>query len=130
MNKLLATLIFLSPLVAAAQHQKDLTDSTQFRYGLPVSNDDTTKQVRSDEDPANQWVPMRPSEIPKKLRRALDRKDIYRGWERGEIFFDKRINRYLLRMRNGNAITTYGLTADGSSVSFTEEDIVPPDSIE
>lgn len=130
MKNFVAILIVLSPIFAVAQHQKDLTDSTQFRYGLPVSNDDTTKQVRSDQDPANHWVAVRSSEIPKKLRRTLDRKDIYEGWERGEIFYDKSINRYLLRMRNGNAITTYGLTADGSSVSFTEEDVVTPDSLD
>ena len=130
MKKLVLILLFLVPIAAVAQHQKDLTDSTEFRYGLPVSNDDTTKQVRSDQDPANQWLAVPASQIPKKLRRALERNDVYEGWERGNIFFDKAINQYLVRIRNGNAITTYGFAADGSSVSFTEEDIVPADSVQ
>lgn len=118
----------IGPFFAQAQ-QKDLTDSTEFRYGLPVSNDDTTKRVRSDLDPANQWLTVEQSKIPKKLRRILNRKDIYEGWEQGDLFFDKSINRYLLRMHDGNVVRTYGLAADGSPVSFTEEKIVAEDSI-
>lgn len=129
MKDYLVLLVFLLPMIAAAQ-QKDITDSTEFRYGLPISNDDTTKQVRSDQDPANQWIAVSASQIPKKLRRTLDRHDVYDGWEKGKIFFDRSINQYLLRMRNGNAITTYGFAADGSSVSFTEENIVTDDSID
>lgn len=116
-------------MLAVAQ-QKDLTDSTEFRFGLPVSNDDTVKQVRFDLDPANQWIVVTPSDVPNKLRNVLDRKEIYDGWEKGEIFYDKSIDRYLLRMKNGNAITTYGFATDGSSVSFTEENIVTVDSID
>lgn len=129
MLKAVFLIVFLLPVLAVAQ-QKDLTDSTEFRFGLPISNDDTTKQVRSDQDPANQWVAVPPSGLPRKLKRALDRNEVYEGWENGKIFFDKSINQYLLRMRNGNAITTYGLAADGSPVSFTEENIISVDSIE
>lgn len=126
MKILLPILLFLPALVFA--QQKDLTDSTEFRFGLPVSNDDTTQRVRSDQDPANQWIAVDGSSLPKKLKRALDRNEIYEGWEKGELFFDKRINRYLLRMREGNAIRTYGLAADGSATSFTEEEILSADS--
>ena len=129
MKRILLAALFFSPILAFAQ-QKDLTDSTEFRYGLPVSNDDTTKRVRSDQDPANQWVAVPASAVPKELKRALERNDVYKGWEQGKVYFDKSINQYLLRMRNGNAITTYGFAADGSSVSFTEENIVSPDSID
>lgn len=109
--------------------QKDLTDSTEFRFGLPISDDDTVKHVRSDQDPANQWIAVSGAAIPEKLRRTLDKNEIYRGWEKGKLFFDKSINQYLLRMREGNAVRTYGLAADGSPVSFTEENIVSEDSI-
>ncbi len=126
--KYLFLIVLFLPMLAVAQ-QKDLTDSTEFRYGLPVSNDDTTKRVRSDQDPANQWVEVPGSGIPRKLKRALERNDVYEGWEKGKIFYDKSINQYLLRIRNGNAVTTYGFAADGSSVSFTEENIVSVDSV-
>jgi hypothetical protein len=128
MMKYLFLIVLFLPMLAVAQ-QKDLTDSTEFRYGLPVSNDDTTKRVRSDQDPANQWVEVPGSGIPRKLKRALERNDVYEGWEKGKIFYDKSINQYLLRIRNGNAVTTYGFAADGSSVSFTEENIVSVDSV-
>lgn len=126
--KKLILLLLIGPFIAQAQ-QKDLTDSTEFRYGLPVSNDDTVKQVRSDLDPANQWISVERSEIPKRLKRTLERQDIYEGWEQGDLFFDKSINRYLLRMREGNVVRTYGLAADGSPVSFTEEVVVSADSV-
>jgi hypothetical protein len=127
MQIFIIVLLFL-PVVAVAQ-QKDLTDSTEFRFGLPVSNDDTTQRVRSDQDPANQWIAVDNSALPKKLKRTLDRNEIYEGWEKSELYFDKRINRYLLRMRDGNVVRTYGLAPDGSPVSFTEEEILTPDSV-
>lgn len=125
--KNLMLLFFMIPAVSLAQ-QKDLTDSTTFRYGLPVSNDDTTREVRSDQDPANQWILISKDAIPRKLRRKLDRNDVYRGWEKGNIYYDRSIDQYLLRIKNGNAITTYGLAPDGSAVSFTEENILSEDS--
>lgn len=120
--------MLLYPVISFGQ-QKDLTDSTEYRFGLPVSNDDTTKRVRSDLDPANQWIAVKRTDIPKKLRRTLERNDIYEGWEEGELFFDKSINRYLLRIRREDVVTTYGLAADGSPVSFTEEKMVSGDSV-
>lgn len=129
MMKNLLLLLFLVPVTGFAQ-QKDLTDSTTFRYGLPVSNDDTTREVRSDLDPANQWILVSKDAIPRKLRRKLERNDVYRGWEQGTLYYDRAIDQYLLRIRKGNAITTYGLAADGSAVSFTEENILSEDSID
>jgi hypothetical protein len=130
-NKMKTFIFFMifCPILVAGQ-QKDLTDSTEFRFGLPVSNDDTVSRVRTDEDPANQWVAVKGSEIPKKLRRTLERNEIYEGWERGELLYDKRIDRYLLRMREKNSVRTYGLAADGSPVSFAEENVAEEDSVD
>lgn len=122
-------MLFVLPLVVSGQ-QKDLTDSTTFRYGLPVSNDDTTRAVRSELDPANQWILISKDAIPRKLRKKLDRNDVYQGWEKGNLYYDRSIDQYLLRIRNGNAITTYGLAPDGSPVSFTEENILSEDSVD
>jgi hypothetical protein len=127
--KLLVAIVLLCPTICFAQ-QKDLTDSTEFRFGLPVSNDDTVKEVRTDQDPSNQWIAIKGSAIPKKLRRVLDKRETYEGWEKGELYYDKSIDRYLLRMHEGNAVRTYGLAADGSPVSFAEEKIVSEDSID
>jgi hypothetical protein len=126
--RMIIVIMLFCPLAAAAQ-QKDLTDSTEFRFGLPVSDDDTVARVRSDEDPSNQWIPVKSSAIPKKLRRTLEKNDIYEGWQKGELFFDTRINRYLVRIREGSAVRTYGLAADGSPVSFTEENVNEEDSV-
>ena len=122
-------MLFVLPLVVSGQ-QKDLTDSPTFRYGLPVSNDDTTRAVRSELDPANQWILISKDAIPRKLRKKLNRNDVYRGWEKGNLYYDRSIDQYLLRIRNGNAITTYGLAPDGSPVSFTEENILSEDSVD
>jgi hypothetical protein len=127
--KYILLLLLFQPLLVIAQ-QKDLNDTIEFRYGLPVSGDDTTDEVRSDQDPANQWVAVSESEIPRKLRRVLDRNEAYEGWEKGTIYFDKSINQYLLRMRVDDAIRTFGFMSDGSAVSFTEERILPSDSID
>lgn len=129
MKKSLLLLLLALPFITNGQ-QKDLTDSTTFRYGLPVSNDDTTREVRSDQDPANQWILVSKDEIPRKLRRKLERNDLYRGWEKANLYYDRSIDQYLLRLRRGNAIATYGLAADGSPVSFTEENILSEDSID
>jgi hypothetical protein len=128
--KNLCFIIFLVlPLIGLAQ-QKDLTDTTVFRYGLPVSNDDTTKQIRTDEDLANQWVPVDAKKIPDALRRTLERKEVYDGWEQGQIYYDKSINQYVVRIREAKSIRTYGFSAEGAPVTFAEENILPRDSID
>lgn len=127
--KYLFSLLLMLPVLVVAQ-QKDLTDTLEFRYGLPVSEDDTSDEVRSDEDPANQWLEVRHSEIPRKLRRILDRKDIYEGWDKGTVYYDKSIDQYLVRMKVGDATRTYGFAANGDQVSFTEERTFTGDSLD
>jgi hypothetical protein len=91
MMKCFLLVVFLFPILAIAQ-QKDLTDSTEFRYGLPVSNDDTVRQVRSDLDPANQWVEVAASQIPKKLKRALERNEALEDGRREKFSLTKASN--------------------------------------
>jgi hypothetical protein len=129
MKKYFVSILLAMPLLGYCQ-QKDLTDSTVFRYGLPISNDDTTKQVRTDEDQANQWVAVDAKQIPDALRKTLEKKEIYKGWEQGQIYYDKSINQYVVRMREAKSIRTYGFSAEGAAISFAEENIIAPDSID
>jgi hypothetical protein len=122
-------LILLSIPLAGYCQQKDLTDSTEFRYGLPVSNDDTTQRVLTDEDPSNRWEPVEAAKIPKRLRETLQDKEVYDGWEQGQIYFDKSVKQYLVRIREAKAVRTYSFSEEGAVVSFAEEDVIPRDSI-
>ena len=116
------------PLLNFAQ-QKDLTDTTEFRYGLPISNDDTTERVKTDEDQYNQWVPIDAQKIPDALKNTLNKKEIYNGWERGQLYYDKRIRQYVVRIREAKSIRTYSFSREGAVISFAEEDIVPKDTL-
>jgi hypothetical protein len=127
MKKLLILFAATFPLIAFSQ-QKDLTDSSEYRYGLPVSNDDTVKRARSDED-RDRWVAVPVNKIPKRLRHTLQKNDVYEGWEKGEVFYDGTIDRYLVRIREEKSIRTYGFNSGGGAVSFTEEDVITEDSI-
>lgn len=118
----------LMPLLNLAQ-QKDLTDTTEFRYGLPISNDDTTERVKTDEDQYNQWVPIDAQKIPDALKNTLNKKEIYNGWERGQLYYDKRIRQYVVRIREAKSIRTYSFSREGAVISFAEEDIVPKDTL-
>jgi hypothetical protein len=127
MKRLLILIAVIFPLIGFSQ-QKDLTDSTEYRYGLPISNDDTVKRARSDEERAR-WTAVPINKIPKKLRHTLQKNDVYEGWEKGEVFFDAAIDRYLVRIREEKSVRTYGFSSSGAAVSFTEEDVVSEDSI-
>lgn len=129
MKKIFLLICACLPLVVFSQ-QKDLTDSTVFRYGLPISNDDTTKRVRTDEDPTNQWQAVEAKKIPDALRRTLERKEVYEGWEQGQIYYDKHVNQYVVRLRDTKSIRTYGFSAEGAVISFAEEDLQAEDSID
>ncbi len=114
-------MLLLLPGFMVSGQQKDLTDSTEYRFGLPISNDDTTGTVRADEDPANAWILLQPNQLPKALVHTLRKNDLYKGWERSRLYYDKKIDTYLVRMKDGSSVRTYGFNKNGRPVSFSDE---------
>lgn len=113
----------MSAVVMVYAQQKDLTDSTEFAYGLPISDDDTVRQVRSEDDPRNLWRGLTPSEIPSKLQHTLNSESLFAGWKKSQLYYDERAELYLVRIREKTSVRTYGFNANGKPVTFTEEDL-------
>jgi hypothetical protein len=108
--------------------QSDASDSTENIFGLPVTNDDTVRQVFPDRPPRDVLVRVPENEIPKRLRKALD-KDVYKGWERRGVFRDRNTGLYIISIREKTSTRTYGFNENGSPVTFDEHS-ASGDSIE
>lgn len=110
----LAFLLTVSELLAQ-------TDSTTFKHGLPVDEDDTVAVFpQTDLFPPENVVLLSPSQIPKKVKKALQKGDQYSGWERGAVYLDKNTNLFLVEIKQGNSSRIFGLDDSGRPVTYDE----------
>lgn len=128
MKGILVSIIFLS--VAFSSHaQSDAFDSTEYIFGLPVTNDDTVRQPFPDRAPKDVLIAVSEKEIPNRLKRSLEKNDLYKGWDRRGVFRDRNTGLYIISIREGSSTRTYGLNENGKPVTFDEHSD-PADSIE
>ena len=114
---LIAALLFASvPLFAQ-------NDSTVYRFGLPVSDDDTTGQfLQSDRIPRNTWKAVPLKDLPKKVREAITEEELYEGRD-SIVYFERNTGLYLVPVERDDGIRIYGLNENGNPVTF---DMVEP----
>ena len=107
-------LFALATLPAIAQ-----TDSTEYEYGLPVTDDDTAINFPStDFFPPENLKALIPPQLPRRVLRALTKEFQYRGWEQGKLFLDKNTGNYIIEVPRGDETHIFGLTPSGKPVSF------------
>jgi hypothetical protein len=104
------------PMYGVAQ-----SDSTQYIYGLPVTPSDTaTAAPEADPDTPKKRVWVNPEQLPKRLKRELDTKNLYKGWRNDSVFLDLNTRLYLIRIREKNSMRIYGFDQDGNPVTYDE----------
>ena len=109
---LIAALLASAPLFAQ-------NDSTIYRFGLPITEDDTAEQfLQSDRIPRNEWraVPLR--ELPEKVLEAITEEDQYEGWRDSTVYFEKNTGLYLVPVQREDGVRIYGLNENGNPVTF------------
>ena len=124
---LITAILFVASLPLKAQ--SDASDSTEYIFGLPVTNDDTIRQPFPDRPPKDVLVRIPENEIPKRLRKSLEIDDLYKGWERRGIFRDRNTGLYIISIRDKTSTRTYGFNENGKPITFDEHS-APADSIE
>jgi hypothetical protein len=101
-------------------------DSTRFEYGLPVTDDDTAKNFPSaDIYPLKSYQRLNATQLPKKVLKALRRKE-YKGWQQGDLYFDRNTEIYIVEVPRDKDVYVFGLSEEGKPVSldiYTRKDL-------
>jgi hypothetical protein len=94
-------------------------DSTVYRFGLPVSNDDTTGQfLQDDQIPRDEWKAIPLDDLPAEVLEAITEENQYKGWRDSTVYFEKNTGHYLVPVDEEDGLRIYGLNEDGEPVTF------------
>ncbi|HEU5148041.1 MAG TPA: hypothetical protein VFT90_15045 [Chryseosolibacter sp.] len=94
-------------------------DSTVYRFGLPVSEDDTAGQfLQTDRIPENDWKAVPLKDLPKGVLEAIKEQKQYKGWRDSTVYFEKNTGLYLVPVEREDGIRIYGLNENGNPVTF------------
>ena len=105
-----AALLAAAPLFAQ-------NDSTVYRFGLPISEDDTAGQfLERDPIPRNEWKAVR--DLPEEVLEAITEEDQYKGWRDSTVYFEKNTGLYLVPVEREDGVRIYGLNENGNPVTF------------
>lgn len=111
----------LAICVAAAVPSFAQDDSVRLIHGLPVAEDTVNEEVTST-PLLHSAEEISPDDLPAKVVRALRRKEIYRGWEEGRIFFERKPGLYRIEIPVGDVTRIFGLDTAGRPVTYDEYD--------
>lgn len=111
---LIAALIVTSTTLWAQE-----SDSTVYRFGLPVSNDDTTRQfLQDDRIPRNEWKAVPVDDLPSEVLEAITEGDQYKGWRDSTVYYEENTGHYIVPVEAEDGLRIYGLSEDGEPVTF------------
>lgn len=114
MRFLVTILLTCTALCSAAQD-----DSTVYRHGLPVSDDDTVQNFpERDYSPRENVVVVPHSKLPKDLKDELNENAEFKGWQDMPVLFDHNTGRYIVRIKNDTTVTTIGVNKNGKPVTY------------
>jgi hypothetical protein len=118
MKIMLFTAALLCLLAAESSAQND---STRYINGLPVTEDDTARQVvQSDIEPKDKLRAVAPEALPADLLKTLEDEEQYAGWRDSTVYFDANTNLYIVHIKSGDAVKIIGLNENGKPVTFSE----------
>ncbi len=94
------------------------SDSTVYRFGLPVSDDDTAEQfLQYDRIPRNEWTAIPVKDLPSEVLEAITEGKQYEGWRDSTVYYEKNTGHYLVPVESEGDIIIYGLNEDGEPVT-------------
>ena len=112
-------LLLIAAILMSATHLLAQNDSTVYRFGLPITEDDTTRQFPpADIEPENKMVAVRVNDLPKKLLKTLNSEEQYAGWRDTTIYFQKNTGLYHVPVKREDGVTVFGLNEEGHPVTF------------
>lgn len=94
-------------------------DSTVYRFGLPVSDDDTARQfLQRDMEPRNELTAVPVKNLPREVLEALDSEDQFEGWRDSIVYYQENTGRYVVPVKADDGIRIYGVNKNGKAVTF------------
>lgn len=119
--KRLLLFFFLLPcgyLYAQTDSAVVVRDTVGMRRDMPdpqsVYNDELPKDI----GPPKDSVLVTGKQVPRRVRKALNEKDVYRGWQDGELYLNRNTGLYMLYITRNGLVNKFGLDAAGKQVTF------------
>src|SRR5690606_35174842 len=116
---LLSVAMGLSVCLCHAQEN----DSTVYRFGLPVTEDDTAESFSErDFPPRQRLTPVSPDALPGKVVKSLNEGRQYEGWRDQVVYYDRDARLFLVSVRDNGTVKIFGVNEQGDPVTFDEVD--------
>lgn len=119
--KRLLLLFFLIPcgyLYAQTDSAVVVRDTIGVRRDMPDPQSVYNSELPKDIGPPKDSVLVTGKQVPRRVRKALNGKDIYKGWQDGEIYLNRNTGLYMLYLTRDGLINKFGLDEDGKQVTF------------
>lgn len=117
---ILFSVFLLASVVSFAQIDSDT--STVYRYGLPISEDDTVTNFPGfDFKPFNEYKKVSFDALPKELREELNENSRFSGWRDSLLYFDDVNNRYFVTIPVDSTVQIFGFNKRGNVITFDEQ---------
>jgi hypothetical protein len=114
---IIALLLFTAPAIAVVAQ----SDSTQYVYGIPVTDEDSVENIPfPDLEPIDNYRKLDRSDLPSGLVKALETNDQFKGWEKRAVYLDKNTDLYIVTIPFGDAFRVFGLDKNGKGVTYKE----------
>lgn len=118
MRTFIITCILTLGIASGVFAQQDTVRHDERNFTNPESfyNSELPKDVR----PFRDSVRLEQRQVPRKLKKTLQRDDLYRGWEDAGIYFNTNTKLYMLYLRADSIVRKYGFDEYGKVVTFTQ----------
>lgn len=119
--KRLLLILFLLPcggLYAQTDSAVVVRDTIRTRRDIPDPNSVYNSELPKDIGPPKDSVLVTGKQVPRRVRKALQERDIYDGWQDGELYLNHNTGLYMLYITRDGLINKFGLDAEGKQVTF------------
>jgi hypothetical protein len=98
--------------------QKDTVRHDERNFTNPESF--YNSELPKDTEPFRDSVRLEENQVPKKLKKTLQRDKLYHGWEDAGIYFNTNTKLYMLYLPVDSMMRKYGFDEYGKVVTFTQ----------
>ena len=118
MQSFIITCICVLGAIAPVWAQQDTVRHDERNFTNPESL--YNSELPKDTEPFRDSVRLEDNQVPRKLKKILQRDDLYRGWENAGIYLNTNTKLYMLYLSADSLTRKYGFDEYGKVVTFTQ----------
>lgn len=118
MRSFIITSILALGLIVPVWAQQDTVRHDERNFTNPESF--YNSELPKDTEPFRDSVRLEENQVPRKLKRTLQRDDLYRGWQDAGIYLNTNTKLYMLYLSADTLTRKYGFDEYGKVVTFTQ----------